>query len=99
MSFNELLSNVIANRTIQAVSSAGGLLQITYNDGSIMQIKTGGPVPATDALLGRTVKTVHQSDAIMDMTFTNSSTGRIKLAEATSSVILRDKDGNLEYAD
>ncbi len=99
MAFNELLTHVIAGRKIQAVASAGGLLQITFGDGSIMQIKTGGPAPAADALVDRVVKMVHQSDTTMDLNFTDNSTGRIKLAEATSSVILRDRDGNLEYAD
>jgi hypothetical protein len=99
MPFNELLSHVIVDRTIQAVSSAGGLLQLSFSDGSIMQIKTGGPAPATDALVGHKVKMVHQTDQEMDLNFTDNSTGRIKLAEASSSVILRDKYGNLEYAD
>jgi hypothetical protein len=99
MAFNELLTNTIGGRTIQSVTPSAGLLQITFTDGSIMKIKTGGPSPAADALVGHTVRQVHQTDTQMDISFTDHTTGRIKLAEATSSVILRDKDGNFEYAD
>ncbi len=74
-------------------------MQVTFADGSIMKIKTGGPGPAADALIGHTVKMVHQADTTMDWNFTDNSTARVRLAEATSSVILRDKDGNFEYAD
>ena len=99
MAYNELLTNTIGGRTIQEITPSAGLLQVTFTDGSVMKIKTGGPLPAADTLVGRTIKGVHQADTNMDLTFTDRTTGHIKLAEATSSVILRDKDGNFEYAD
>jgi hypothetical protein len=99
MAFNELLTNTIGGRTIHSVTPSTGLLQITFTDGSVIKIKTGGPPPAADALIGHTVKQVHQADTQMDISFTDHTSGRIRLAAATSSVILRDRDGNFEYAD
>ncbi len=99
MSVNRKLTPLIAGRTVQSVAQDAGALNLTFADGSVMHIKTGGPAPAPDALAGHTVKAVQQAGTTMDLNFTDNSTGRIRLAEATSSVLLRDKDGNFEYAD
>jgi hypothetical protein len=49
--------------------------------------------------LNRTVKKVRQRGDLMDLDFEDGSFAEIKLAEATSSVMLRDRDNKLEYAD
>ncbi len=99
MPFNEKLTPLVAGRTIDNVARSPGLLTLTFDDGSVMQIKTGGPAPAADALADHVLHTVHQAGTQMDLTFTDHTAARIRLAEATSSVLLRDHDGNFRYAD
>jgi hypothetical protein len=99
MALNRKLTPIIAGRTVQSVAQDAGMLTLTFADGSVMHIKTGGPAPAPDALAGHTVQTVQQGGTELDLNFTDKSTARVQLAEATSSVLLRDKDGNFEYAD
>ena len=53
----------------------------------------------TSTIQGRVVKSVQQSDTDMVIQFEDGSTLHIKLAEATSSVMVRDRDNAMEYAD
>ncbi len=53
----------------------------------------------TAILAGRTVKAVRQRGDVFDLDFTDGSTLEIRLAEATSCVMLRDARKELEYAD
>lgn len=50
-------------------------------------------------LKGRKVKSVRQREAILLLDFHDGSTMQIKLFEATSSVMVRNKKKELEYAD
>ena len=52
-----------------------------------------------DSIAGRTVKSVRQKANEFDLGFTDGTTAAITLAEETSSVMLRDHKGALEYAD
>ncbi len=95
---NQELTPLIAGRTIKGADYADNMLRMTFADGSIMRIKSPVPAP-TDRLLNRTVEVVHQQDDVMIIGFTDRSSVEIKLAEATSSVLLRDSHGAFEYAD
>ena len=53
----------------------------------------------TPILAGRVVKAIRQTGAALDIDFADGSTVHIKLAEATSSVMVRDNEGKMEYAD
>jgi hypothetical protein len=53
----------------------------------------------TPLLMNRTVSGVRQADDEIAIDFSDGSTLTIKLAEPTSSVMLRDKDKKMEYAD
>ncbi len=98
MAANKKLTSVIRERTIKTASAGGGLLKITFDDSSAMKIKTGAAI-TTDAISGRTVKSVRQQGTTMNLDFTDGSSVMVTLAEATSSVMLRDGKGALEYAD
>lgn len=50
-------------------------------------------------LANRVVREVRQDMQAMEIEFADGSVLRIKLFEPTSSVMLRDKDRKLEYAD
>lgn len=94
---NQKLTHVIAGRTIKEANSADDALHIEFTDGSTMKIKTGAPFEGSIA--GKEVKDVRQKETEFDLDFADGSSSKITLAEETSSVMLRDKDGTLEYAD
>lgn len=53
----------------------------------------------TGVIAGRTVKAVRQAGDVLNLDFEDGSTLQIQLKEATSSVMVRDKENKLEYAD
>ncbi len=97
MARNQKLTPLLAGRTIQSASQSDNVLTVTFTDGSTMKIKTGAPGPA-GSLPGHTVKAVRQTGTVMNLDL-DGSTATIRLAEATSSVMLRDAKGVMEYAD
>jgi hypothetical protein len=50
-------------------------------------------------IAGRTVKAVRQTGDLLNLDFEDGSTLEIRLKEATASVLVRDKDHKLQYAD
>jgi hypothetical protein len=98
MALNRKLTPLLAGRTIQAVIPTEKAVDITFSDGSVPHIKTAKPASA-DPLLNHTVKKVRQRGVVMNLDFEDGSFAEIKLAEATSSVMLRDRSNKLEYAD
>lgn len=95
---NRKLTKVIAGRMVQSADYGDRIMHITFADGSNVTIKTG-PGNAPSKMENKTVLKVRQSDEMMILDFTDNTSAEIKLAEATSSVILRDAKGQLEYAD
>jgi hypothetical protein len=97
---NRKLTGVIKGRTIGGTGNADGVLTVTFSDGSKMTVKTA-PTGSNSASTGGTVQKVRQSvePPVLYLDMENGSTFEVPLAEATSSVFLRDKDGRMEYAD
>lgn len=98
MAANKKLTPVLKGRTVKSVTPTEKGVAVSFHDGSRMAVKTPEP-PQGDLLLNRTVDKVRQSGTVMNLDFKDGSSAEIKLAEATSSVMLRDKDDNMEYAD
>lgn len=98
MAANHKLTTVIKGRTIKIASAGEGTLALTFDDSSIMKIKVATQIPS-EALNGHTIKGVRQSGTTMNLDFTDGSNVQITLAEATSSVMLRDGKGTMEYTD
>ncbi len=97
MARNRKLTGVLKGRTVQSAQSQGEALKVGFTDGSTMAVRTGGAMD--QALTGGTVRAVRQQGTRMNLDFENGSTMEIHLAEETSSVMVRDKEGKLEYAD
>jgi hypothetical protein len=53
----------------------------------------------THTIAMRQIEKVRQEDATLHLDFADGSTMQIMLAGPISSVMVRDKDGKLEYAD
>ena len=97
MAANHKLTGVLQGRTIESVVPQENLLTVSFDDGSVMTIKTGGE--AGGAAVGKIVQGVRQKDVTLDLDFTGQSSWQIALAEATSSVMVRDKNHTMLYAD
>ncbi len=98
MHSNQKLTKIIVGRTISGTSQAEGLLAITFDDGSTMKVKTA-PANTNIAATGGRVAKVRQEGTELDLDLEGGTTVKINTAEETSSVMLRDKAGKLEYAD
>jgi hypothetical protein len=98
MGLNRKLTPLIAGRTIRTHRYLENLLEIAFTDGSIIRIKTSAPT-GLDEYYGRTLRRVRQKDTLMQLDFADDTTAEVILAEAMSSVMLRDKHGVMEYAD
>ncbi len=98
MAANKKLTPLLGGRTVQAVSQIGALATVSFADGSSLMIKTGAPLGQLD-FQNRRVQKVRQKSTLMNLDFEDGSTAEIQLAEAMSSVMLRDGQGMLEYAD
>jgi hypothetical protein len=94
---NRKLTPIIAGRTIKHIAQSDVVQLIEFEDGSILKIKTSAPF--TETIAGRKVKEMRQKGTEFDLDFVDGTTAKIDLAEETSSVMLRDKAGTLEYAD
>jgi hypothetical protein len=53
----------------------------------------------TNVIQGRIVKVIRQDDARLYIDFEDGSTLTVKTAEPASSVMMRDSQNKLEYAD
>ena len=98
MHSNQKLTKIIAGRNISGTSQADGLLTITFDDGSTMKVKTA-PATTNSAATGGKVLKVRQEGTELNLDLESGTTVKINTAEETSSVMLRDKAGKLEYAD
>ncbi len=98
MAANRKLTPLLSGRMVQAVSQIGALATVSFTDGSSLMIKTGSPLEQLD-FQNRRVQKVRQKSTVMNLDFEDGSTAEIQLAEAMSSVMLRDGKGVLEYAD
>ncbi len=100
MNANRKLTTIIKGRTISSVEQSDqSTLDITFGDNSKMHIKTGGQVSAPDDIKSRTISHVQQEGNTLRLISADNTSIDIPLAEATSSVMLRDKDNQMEYAD
>ncbi len=98
MALNQKLTPIVAGRIIQSTHLEEGKLWIVFTDGSELKIKT----PASELqepFIGRAVHRVRQAGTTMTIDFEDDTSLEITLAEATSSVMLRNKNCVLEYAD
>ena len=98
MHSNQKLTKIIAGRSITGTAQADGLLTITFDDCSTMRVKVAPSTTNLGVTSGKVAKVRQQgTDLILDLE--GGGSVPITTAEATSSVMLRDKAGKLEYAD
>jgi hypothetical protein len=91
---NQKPMNVIAGRTIKAVTTEPGSVLILFDDQSNMKIKT---TRAATGSPGSKVKFVHEAKADFKSEFEDGSSATFCLGDPGSSVAVRDKDNAVEY--
>lgn len=94
---NHKLTSTIAGRTINGTSNADGKLTLNFSDGSHMTVKTTGN--SNSAATGGTVAKARQDSSHLYLDMEGGSTLTIPTAEPTSSVMVRNAGGAMEYAD
>ena len=98
MHSNQKLTKIIAGRSISSTTQADNLLTVTFDDGSTMKVKVA-PGYTSTAVTGDKIVKVQQQGTELLLDMETGGPLKIDTAEATSSVMLRDKAGKLEYAD
>jgi hypothetical protein len=98
MTSNHKLTTVLQGRTITSTLNADGTLTLGFDDGSIMTVQTA-PDNANQAATGGKVAKAQQSGTDLGLVLEDGTTYAIKMAEETSSVMVRDKNHTMEYAD
>ena len=97
MAANNKLTAVIKGRTIASSGTSDGKLSIGFTDGSTLTVKTA-PSGSNSGKTG-TIKAVQQAGTKLRLELEDGSSWDIETAEETSSVMLRDKNHMMEYAD
>ncbi len=97
MTSNHQLTGVLKGRTISGTANQGNVLTLRFNDGSQMTVQTAGS--SNSAATGGAIKAVRQGGTTLALDFEAGGTMQIQTAEETSSVMVRDKNGVMEYAD
>ena len=97
MAVNHKLTTVIKGRTVQGTQNQDNKLLVSFDDGSIMSVKTTGNT--NRATTGGKVANVWQAGTTLTLEFESGAKWDIPTEEATSCVMVRDKDHKMEYAD
>ena len=98
MRANQKHTHLIAGRSISGTAQAGDVLTVTLDDGSVLTIKTA-PSNTNAAATGGKIVKVQQQGTDLAFVLDGGKTLAVKLAEETSSVMMRDKAGGFAYAD
>ncbi len=103
MAANRKLTNLIRGRAVARVEAApdpagGSGARVAFDDGSVMTValQPAAPLPAGG---GARVRGVRQAGTSLTLDLEGGSSLAFRTREPTSSVLLRDARGVLEYAD
>ena len=98
---NHKLWALIKGRVLQAADSVHDGIVLRFEDASTMHIKTPQPPSTADieSVRGGSVAQVRQQNTSLVLTFDSGKQLSLQTTEPSASVLLRDGDGKLEYAD
>ena len=98
MGANKKLSALLAGRTVDNTSTAGKEMRIKFADDSqlIIQLGEGTEEPPFH---GDVVEGIVQNGIIFTLNMVDGRSRRILLEDACSSVMLRNKNNQVEYTD
>jgi len=97
MQINEGLTRVIRGRTIELVSKEEALVLIVFHDHSTMEVKVAGGL--TVNMLGEgKIESASEDGAELFLVGEDGRTAILRLAEPGSSVTVKNKEDQVEYA-
>ena len=94
---NEKLTRIIRGRSIELVLQEEGLVTIVFDDYSTMRVKVAGG-PTMNTLTETKIESVAESGAELTLVGEDNGTATLRLAQAGSSVTVKDETGQIEYA-
>ena len=97
MQINEGLTRVIRGRTIELVSKEEALVVIVFRDHSTMQVKVAGG-PTVNMLGEGKIESASEDGPELFLVGEDGRTAILRLAEPGSSVTVKNKEGQVEYA-
>jgi hypothetical protein len=96
---NHKLTNIIKGRSIISMSHENDVAEIHFHDGSMLKVKTSHKAAVPTINMPRTIVKARQHNTCLWFDTEDGESLQFTLQEETSSVMLRDKSGVLEYAD
>ena len=99
---NQKLTGVLKGRVLESFEAAADGFVLRFADRSTMHIKTTAPVAESTISEFYTAAVVHvrQHDTNLALEFdSRESSLLLQTSEPTASVLIRDANGSLEYAD
>ncbi len=94
---NEKLTRIIRGRSIELVIQEAGLVTIVFDDYSTMRVQVAGG-PTINTLAESKIESVLEIGAELTLVSEDSGTATLRLAQAGSSVTVKDEIGQIEYA-
>jgi hypothetical protein len=89
---NHKFTNVLKGRTVTSIAAETGKVMITFEDGSVLAIKSGAPRPE----LSGSVAAVFEAEELQ-IKLDGGLSQTFLLADPGASVSVRDKNGAIEY--
>jgi hypothetical protein len=96
MQVNEKLKDILRGRTIEVVSKEEGLAKVLFSDRSTMELKIVGG-PTVNILREGRMESVEENGAEVVLFGENDRRAVLRVAAPGSSIIVKDKDGIVEY--
>ena len=95
--FNEKLTRIIRGRSVELAMQEEGLVTIVFDDYSTMRVKVAGG-PTINTLAESKIESVGESGTDLTLVGEDCGTATLRLAEAGSSITVKDENGQIEYA-
>jgi hypothetical protein len=99
---NRKLTEILKGRVLDSCETVSDGIVLRFTDHSAMHVKTGTPVaePAVASFRNAAISNVQQQDTNLLLEFASHEQSlALQTSEPTASVLLRDANGSLEYAD
>jgi hypothetical protein len=94
---NKKLTRVIRGRSIELLIQEEGLATIVFDDYSTMRVQVAGG-PTINTLTESKIESAKEGGAELTLVGEDCGTATLLLAQAGSSVTVKDETGQIEYA-
>jgi hypothetical protein len=99
---NRKLTPILRGRVLDSFQAVPDGIVLQFANRSTMHVKTADPsaLPAADPFRNAAISNVRQQDTTLVLEFeSHAQSLSLQTAEQTASVLVRDANGSLDYAD